>query len=89
MSRITRHFNQNIVARLQGIRGFSELAEKTGLSESTIRKLATGKNSNPTIKVVDALDKVLCVDSDFMSQGRAQAPMPEMSVSNEPEKLAL
>jgi len=79
MSRITRHFEENIVSKLRCLRGFSDLSSKTGLSESTIRKLAKGKNTNPTIKVVDALDNALCEGSEFLTQSSVQPEMDALS----------
>ena len=74
MSRITRHFEANILSKLKAMRGFSALSKRTGLSESTLRKLAKeGVSRNPTIKVIDALDKELCDGSDFLGQGSVQS----------------
>lgn len=88
MSRITRHFEVHILSKLRLIKGFSGLSERTGLSESTLRKLAKeGLSRNPTIKVIDALDRELCNESDLLGQGIAQTDLVEMSNKNKTERV--
>lgn len=89
MNSISKHFEEIIISRLSAVTNLAELAKETGLDASTLRKIANGSNKNPTLRVLDQLNNALCQGSDFLSQGSAQSALPEMSASNEPERVAL
>ena len=65
MNRIKRHFDKNILPRLRDTKSIPDLARKINRDVSTLRKIANGVSSNPTIDIVDALDAELCQDCDF------------------------
>lgn len=89
MNSISKHFNEIIISRLSAVTNLADLAKDTGLDASTLRKIANGSNKNPTLRVLDQLNNALCQGSDFLSQGSAQAPLPQMSALDKPEKVAL
>lgn len=86
MSTIKRHLEKVLLPKLGNVKGFSDLSEKTGLSESTIRKVAKGVNKNPTMRVVDALNDAFGFGFEVFIKSTRNDGSSEMKANDKPEE---
>ncbi len=91
-----RFLQQQRIARLRAYKErlnytFKDIAEKSGVPESTVKKVLTGATKNPRRKTVEQMEKALgikeAIEKTVRENGRMQAKAPKYVSGTSAEKL--